>query len=69
MKKDKNSNEGEDEDLELLQEKERKRVTQAQYERFTPIVTTSKKGIKRRSRSVGVDSEYSMEEEYGMRKF
>ena len=47
----------------------REKVTQAQYERFTPLVTPSKKGIKRRSRSVGVDSEYSMEEEYGMRKF
>ena len=69
MKKDKNSNEGEDEDLEILHEKERRRGTQAQYERFTPLVRTSKKAVKRRSRSVGVDSEYSMEEDYGMSKF
>ena len=69
MKKDKNSNEGEDEDLEILPEKERNRGTQSQYERFTLLERTSKRGRKRRSRSVGIDSEYSLEEEYGKRKF
>ena len=66
VKKDKDSNEREEDST---NKEARKRQPLAQYFEISPLLTASKRAIKRRSFSVGTDQDYSVEGKSARRNF